>query len=369
VVCIVETEEQRSTVLRNGGHNAWLIKEKDAFPDRLSMNARMGLLQQRLVQQHSELVARIDVRTARLERALAVLKQAEAHLQIELEQSRTASRHKSEFIAHISHELRNPLNAISGFSEIMNEEMFGPLGHDRYRAHARTIHAASQHLLNIVNGLLDLAKAEAGKIELVAEEVRVQTLVQDTVELLAQQANDAGVTLNLDLDLDLPPIQSDSGKVRQILINLVSNAIKFTPAGGRVTVAARRDEDSGVMILVVTDTGIGIAPRDLEGIMQPYVQAPNSRSREAGTGLGLPITKQFVELLGGTIDVRSEVGAGTVFTIRLPQRHPASRAPRATADIEPARARAPMPARPMAHGLPSVILQHPVVRQTVETRR
>ncbi len=364
VVCIVETEEQRSTVLRNGGHNAWLVEDKGAFPDRLSMNARMGLLQQRLVQQHSALSARIDARTVRLERAIAVLKQAESHLHIELEQSRTANRHKSEFLAHISHELRNPLNAISGFSEIMNEEMFGPLGHERYRAHARTIHAASQHLLSIVNGLLDLAKAEAGKLELIPEEVKVQTLVQDTVELLAQQANDAGIALNTELAPDLPPIESDSGKVRQILINLVSNAIKFTPAGGRVTIAARRDEASGVMILVVTDTGIGIAPRDLDGIMQPYIQAPSSRSREAGTGLGLPITKQFVELLGGTIDVRSEVGAGTVFTIRLPQRHHAAPwAPYGAADNVDAG-----PARPRPPGTPPVVVQ-PVVRRMAEARR
>lgn len=370
VVCIVETEAQRSTVLRNGGHNAWLVENTDAFPDRLSMNARMGLLQQRLVRQHAELSARIDARTARLERAIAVLKQAESHLQVELEQSRTASRHKSEFIAHISHELRNPLNAISGFSEIMNEEMFGPLGHDRYRAHARTIHAASQHLLSIVNGLLDLAKAEAGKLELATEQVKVQTLVQDTVELLSQQASDAGVSLNLELEDDLPPIESDSGKVRQILINLVSNAIKFTPAGGRVTVAARRDEASGVMILVVSDTGIGIAPHDLESIMQPYVQAPGGQARGSGTGLGLPITKQFVELLGGTIDVRSKAGAGTVFTVSLPQRRqPADAATVEGADAgSAARARQPMPLRPAPSGaLPTVL--HPVTRQAIEVRR
>lgn len=361
-VCIVETEEQRSTVLRNGGNNAWLVKEKDAFPDRLTMNARTGLLQQRLIEQHAELSARIDARTARLERAIAVLKQAEAHLQVELEQSRAASRHKSEFIAHISHELRNPLNAISGFSEIMNEQMFGPLGHDRYRAHARTIHAASQHLLSIVNGLLDLAKAEAGKLELATEQVKVQTLVQDTVELLAQQAAEAGISLNFDIDQDLPTIESDSGKVRQILINLVSNAIKFTPAGGRVTISARRDEASGVMILIVSDTGIGIAPNDLEGIMQPYVQAPSSHSHGAGTGLGLPITKQFVELLGGTIDVHSELGAGTVFTIRLPQERRAPHAHPMAANGAAAQAR---PSQPTA---PTVVL-HPVVRQTVEARR
>ena len=364
IVCLVPHAEQARDFLEAGAHDVWTLPAGSWIDDRLRMNARIGLLQHRTLTQHRDFSARIQARTARLERAMSVLKQAEMHLVTELESSKAASRKKSEFIAHISHELRNPLNAISGFAEIMKEEMFGPLGHERYRSQARTIHTASQHLLGIVNGLLDLAKAEAGKLEIKPETVEVRALVQETVELLSQQAASAGVTLKVDIAQAVLEIESDAGKMRQILINLVSNAIKFTPAGGRVIVSARPDEKSGVLILVVSDTGIGIAPQDLEGIMQPYVQVPRRSAKAIGTGLGLPITKHFVDLLGGTIDVTSEVGKGTVFTVRLPRRPPDAAGNEAEEQqedphpaCEPMRPQRPSywnePTSPPAHPLPS----------------
>lgn len=357
-VCIVATDAQRQEVLAAGAHNAWLASEQSAFPERLAMNARMGLLQQRLIRQHEDFNARIDARAERLQRALGVLKQAEAHLLLELDRSKVASRRKSEFIAHMSHELRNPLNAISGFSEIMKDELFGPLGNEHYRMQARTIHTASQHLLGIVNGLLDLAKAEAGKLELRSEVVHVQALMQDTVELLAQQAAEASVTLHLQVAEDLPDIESDAGKIRQILINLVSNALKFTPAGGRVTLSAKRDEAAGVMVLVISDTGTGIAPQDIERMMEPYTQGPQGETGISGTGLGLPITKQIVEFLGGTMALQSKVGTGTVITLRLPLQ---CAQPTRENAARPEVAEIVMPPAPRAPA-PRIVL-HPVARR------
>lgn len=321
IVCLARDAEQGRDYLDAGAHDVWTYPIGGWVENRLRLCARVGILQRQTLSQHRDFNARIQARTTRLERALTVLKQAEMRLMAELENSRAASRHKSEFIAHISHELRNPLNAISGFSEIMTEEMFGPLGHERYHAQARTIYTASQHLLGIVNNLLDLAKAESGKTELADERVQIRTVVQETIELFSKQASDAGVTLKSDVAPDVPELQSDPGKIRQILINLVSNAIKFTASGGQVTISAKRDKVSGVLLLVISDTGVGVAPEDLERIMQPYVQVPHP-SKAAGTGLGLPITKQFVEMLGGTLEVQSEVGKGTTFTVRLPLQRP-----------------------------------------------
>ncbi|MGH6968354.1 MAG: sensor histidine kinase [Stellaceae bacterium] len=222
---------------------------------------------------------------------------------------------KSRFLANMSHELRTPLNAVIGFSEIIETAMIGPL-QQRYREYARDIRAAGTHLLEIVNDILDLSKAEANALKIGREPLDVGAIVREVDRIVRDQVARAHVAFLTRLDDDLPPIIGDPTRLRQILINLVSNALKFTSPGGSVTVSARNA--AGCMVIEVSDNGIGMAAEDIPTALTPFEQLDNGVARKHnGTGLGLPLTKHLVELLGGRFSITSAVNQGTTVAIEF----------------------------------------------------
>ncbi|HLB79634.1 MAG TPA: HAMP domain-containing sensor histidine kinase, partial [Dongiaceae bacterium] len=233
------------------------------------------------------------------------------------ETAEQASRAKSDFLANMSHELRTPLNAILGFSETIAGELFGPIGQPRYTSYARDIHASGTHLLAIINDILDLSKIEAGKYEIRPEPVEVAALVDECLKIVAGQAAERGVALSAKVDPALPPLHLDKRAAKQILLDLLSNALKFTPADGAVTVVVERLADGGAA-LRVSDTGIGIAADDIPRILTPFVQVESAMTRQhAGTGLGLPIAKALAEMHGGKLSIESTPGHGTIVSVRF----------------------------------------------------
>ena len=244
-------------------------------------------------------------------------KRVEADLRRAKDEAELASRSKTEFLANMSHELRTPLNAIIGFSDVLAGEIFGALGDSRYQDYARDIHESGFHLLNLINDVLDVSKIEFGKVELQEEEIEISSVVDSCVRLMRERAHVAEVRLEADLATDLPALRADRRRLKQILINLLSNAVKFTPAGGRVTISA--SEENGWLRLSVSDTGIGIAPQDLETALRPFGQIDSRLARKyQGTGLGLPLTKAMAELHGGRLELQSAPGKGTTAVVLLP---------------------------------------------------
>jgi signal transduction histidine kinase len=229
-----------------------------------------------------------------------------------------ANRAKSEFLAHMSHELRTPLNAIIGFSEIMALEAFGPIGEPRYRSYARDVVGAGRHLLGLIDGVLDIAKIENGKMMPVPQSVDIRELGTACIGMMQQRAVERGLELSTDLDGELPRLFVDRKHLKQIVLNFLGNAVKFTEPGGRVTLGAHRTPD-GRLCLWVKDSGIGIAAGDLERALQPFGQIENSQSRtQIGWGLGLAISKSLAELNGGTLALASEPGQGTTASVTFP---------------------------------------------------
>jgi two-component system cell cycle sensor histidine kinase PleC len=227
-----------------------------------------------------------------------------------------ANHAKSEFLANMSHELRTPLNAINGFSEIMSSEMFGPLGHPRYKEYANDILGSGQHLLSLINDILDMSKIEAGKLNLRFEPVVIEEVVEDTLRLIRQKAERAGLKLRIHLP-QLPEISADFRALKQILLNLLTNSVKFTPTGGTLTISAVATETN--VHITVADTGIGIARKDMERLARPFEQIENQFSKtKEGTGLGLALTKSLIEMHNGRFEVDSILGEGTTCTVVLP---------------------------------------------------
>ncbi len=228
-----------------------------------------------------------------------------------------ANRAKTQFLATMSHELRTPLNAIIGFSEVMKREMLGPIGTAAYRDYASDIHGSGTFLLSIINELLDLSLIDSGEMRLDESLVQIDKIAASSVSLLRSKSAAKGVALAQAGDPDSPLLRADARRLKQAVLNLLTNAIKFTPAGGSVEVATRRS-DAG-MVLTVSDTGIGIAAEDLEHVTKPFVQVENWLARKhEGAGLGLAITKSICELHGGTLVLESAVGRGTIARITLP---------------------------------------------------
>jgi signal transduction histidine kinase len=231
-----------------------------------------------------------------------------------------ASKAKSDFIARMSHELRTPLNAIIGFSEMIREAMIGPLD-ARYRGYGADIHNAGRHLQNVINDILDISKIEGGRLELRDEPVAIEDMLESCRRIVVAMAEATGVALSVDIADALPLIRCDALRFRQILLNLMSNAVKFTPVGGRATVSATIDR--GFAVITVADTGIGMREEDITVALEPFRQVGGSAQdiltrRFDGTGLGLPLAKALVELHGGTLTIRSALGRGTTVCIRLP---------------------------------------------------
>ena len=231
-------------------------------------------------------------------------------------QLETASRHKSEFLANMSHELRTPLNAILGFSEVLIEKMFGAVN-DKQLDYLKDINSSGQHLLSLINDILDLSKIEAGKMELQASDFDLPAALKTAVALVKERAQGHAIQLSLEIAPGLETIHADERKFKQIMLNLLSNAVKFTPDGGSICVKAQRD---GAMVEIsVTDTGAGIAPQDHAAVFEEFRQVGNDSARKAeGTGLGMPLTKRFVELHGGEIRLKSVLGKGSAFIFTLP---------------------------------------------------
>ncbi len=239
-------------------------------------------------------------------------------LRLAKDEAEAANQAKSGFLATMSHELRTPLNAIIGFSEMMLREVLGSLGNEQYRSYVGDIHASGTHLLQIINDILDLSKAEAGKIDLNEDVFDLRDIMRSVGQLTAGRLNKAELTQRVELPEDLPPLCGDERKTKQVLLNLVTNSVKFTPPGGSITVSARWDREHGVAI-TVADTGIGIPENDLDRVLKPFEQVDSSFARQhQGTGLGLPLVKAIMELHGGRLELKSELGVGTEVTVTFP---------------------------------------------------
>jgi PAS domain S-box-containing protein len=245
-------------------------------------------------------------------------KQAEEAMRRAAEAAEAASRSKTAFLANITHELRTPLNAIIGFTDMMRAEMFGPLGSPRYADYLGDVQDSAYMLLKLIEDILDVSKAEAGKLALDEEAVALGPLVAACLRMLETRARSGEVKLASDLPAALPQLLVDARRFRQIVLNLLSNAVKFTPEGGRVEISAWMADDGGVA-LAVADTGIGMSEDEMRRALEPFVQLDRAgRRKQEGTGLGLPLCRQLVELHGGALTLASVPGEGTVATVRLP---------------------------------------------------
>jgi two-component system, cell cycle sensor histidine kinase PleC len=254
---------------------------------------------------------------------------------------------KSRFLATMSHELRTPLNAILGFSEVMKSELLGRMQNDNYKEYAGNIHDSGRHLLQLINEILDLSRIEAGRYELHEEPVRLTEVVEDCLRLLHLRAQSKGLHVALDFDKSIGQLWADERAIRQICLNLLSNALKFTPRGGHVTITVG-DTPEGGQTLVVKDTGPGIPKEEMPRVMQAFGQGSLAhQTAEGGTGLGLPIVQNLVQLHGGTFELRSELRKGTEAIVVLPP----SRVLRAMPPLQPlGQERHRQPAGPTRHG-------------------
>jgi two-component system, cell cycle sensor histidine kinase PleC len=240
-----------------------------------------------------------------------------SELVMAVKRARAASQAKTDFLANMSHELRTPLNAIIGFSDMIGRELIGPVGNARYVEYAVDINGSAQHLLSIINDILDFSKVEAGEMHLQEDEVNVSEVISFCLRLVQHRAAQGNIKLQGSVTNSVPAIRADERKIKQALLNLLSNSVKFTPAGGSVSVtAALRD---GALAISVADTGIGMSPDQVSHALEPFGQVDNSLARtHDGTGLGLPLARALVELHGGVLAVESEEGKGTTVTIVLP---------------------------------------------------
>jgi two-component system cell cycle sensor histidine kinase PleC len=250
------------------------------------------------------------------------MKVREVELAAARDDAESANRSKSEFLALMSHELRTPLNAVLGFSDILTDESYGQHSDARYLEYSRHIHDSGSHLLRIINEILDLSTLEAGKFKIHDEDFELASPFDDVRRMMSGLARDAGLTMRLESDDGLPGLRGDLRTVRQILINLISNAIKFTPAGGSVTVTARRQSlaTGGGLLIQITDTGVGIAEQDIPKVLAPFGQIEGPLHREhQGTGLGLPLVQSFMQLHGGEMSIDSALGEGTTISLQFPR--------------------------------------------------
>jgi signal transduction histidine kinase len=321
-VIVITAEGDRDSklaALRRGAHD-FIMKPFDPLEmvSRVRNACEVQELHRRLRDENERLEDAVRNRTARLEEAVEVLRQAEATLTRNVADAEARTRARDHMLAEAAHDFRTPLNAICGFAEIIRDQSMGPVGNPRYAEYAGEIHGAAQYLLNVAEDVLDLAKLQAGEDRLHLRDVPVHEVVRSSVELLRGEAERAGVRLSVRMPPGPLRVRTDETKLRRILVNMTSNALKFTPAGGSVTVEVGVDSHGGAFVLIIRDTGVGIAPEDLPTALRPFGQVRGLRQGNNGTGLGMPLTKALVEALGGRFEIASEPGRGTCVTIRLP---------------------------------------------------
>ncbi len=253
-----------------------------------------------------------------LETTKAQLEKTTAGLTGALRKASVASEAKSAFLAAMSHELRTPLNAIIGFSELMLSEALGPIGNPRYGEYISDIRKSGTHLLSVINDILDLSRMEAGRALLTEEPVNLTMIANQAMQMIQPQARSGKVTVELTKESDVVDMLADARRMKQVLLNLLSNAVKFTPEGGRVSIRLAQSDDG--IVIAVADTGIGIAAADIPRALEAFGQVDSRLARRfEGTGLGLPLARELVELHGGTLALESVVNVGTTVTIRLPR--------------------------------------------------
>ena len=267
---------------------------------------------------HSTALSMIEFR-AEKDGLIAELEEATAISDEARRRAEAGNKAKSRFLATMSHELRTPLNAIMGFSEVMEKELLGSIGNETYREYARNIYSSGSHLLHIINEILDLSRIEAGRYELHEETIRLTDVAEDCERLVKLKADSKGLQIVEDFAPDLPQVWADPRAMRQICLNLLSNALKFTPKGGRITVSIAPMTDGG-LLLSVRDTGPGIPKEEIPKVMQAFGQGSLAHeTAEGGTGLGLPIVQNLIQLHGGTFTLKSELRKGTEVTVTLPK--------------------------------------------------
>jgi len=298
-------EENIHSGLRSSGEMK-IIRKDGTIANALYTTATLELSQKRRFQ-----VATVMDITLR--------KQMEQSLRMAKDQADAANRAKSVFLANMSHELRTPMNAIIGFSEMMMKETFGELGHPKYKEYIGDVHSSARHLLEIINEVLDMSKIEAGRIEVDEGEMDLKSLIQSVMRMMDSRAFGSEVTLTTEIAEDLPNLQGDQRLIRQVLINLVTNAVKFSEIGGEVKIYAYMLDDGNLQVKV-TDNGLGIPKDKIQQAMEPFGQVSDGaeNANYQGTGLGLPLAKAMVEMHDGSLRLESEIGEGTTVFVNFP---------------------------------------------------
>jgi signal transduction histidine kinase len=299
----VEPEEEASRRLEAFRRDVPMVRE------RTTQKGRILRLRRSALRDGSVLTLYDDV---------TELKESERKQILARSQAEFANRSKSDFLANMSHELRTPLNAIIGFSEVIANEIFGPIRNPKYLEYLNDIHDSSLHLLSIINDVLDMSKIEAGRLELCKETVRIRTVVRDAVRMVEKRAEESGIELVTDLSDEDGTIWADERALKQIFLNLLSNSVKFSKSGSKVTIRGMIN-GSSFASFEVEDSGVGMTEEELHRALQPFGQARAATTRNyGGTGLGLPITKGLVEAHGGTLAIASHPGSGTLVRVLLP---------------------------------------------------
>lgn len=324
-----QVENFESEVRRHDGEAIWISEtarvvfgadgEVAYFEGFVKNITKRIMLERQVAAFTQELEERVQKRTSELQLEVERRRLAMASLKEALGKAEAATEAKSKFLASMSHELRTPLNAIIGFADAIKSEISGPVQPVEYGEYIDIIHSSGNHLLALINDVLDLSKINAGAVELDRREVSVSALMRECLDLIGHRASEAGVELiHIDTAEDHGLIHADGRRLKQVFLNLLSNAIKFTPESGRVT-ASIHVAQSGCLCVSVSDTGVGIAPDDIPTVLSEYGQVEHGLNHVGeGTGLGLPITKKLVELHGGKLTLESALGEGTTVTVCLP---------------------------------------------------